>query len=113
MMTKVGPLLLVLGKVETATGEAELLTITLLVLLLLLVELIELEVVDDEEALSAGVGLGDDLNLLSRIESNSANCSMVLEDMTADLTTGCFIVWPKVLVVKVIMELVVDAEEGC
>jgi hypothetical protein len=32
-----------------------------------------------------GEGLGDDdLNLLSRMESNSANCSMVLEDI--DLT---------------------------
>ena len=37
--------------------------------------------------LAAG-GLGeDDFNLLSRIESNSANCSMVLEDM--DLTMVC------------------------
>lgn len=37
--------------------------------------------------LTAG-GLGeDDLNLLSRIESNSANCSIVLEDM--DLTIVC------------------------
>ena len=37
--------------------------------------------------LTAG-GLGeDDLNLLSRIESNSANCSMVLEDI--DLTIVC------------------------
>ena len=37
--------------------------------------------------LAAG-GLGeDDLNLLSSIESNSANCSMVLDDM--DLTIVC------------------------
>jgi hypothetical protein len=39
--------------------------------------------------LAAG-GLGeDDLNLLSSIESNSANCSMVLDDM--DLTIVCSI----------------------
>ena len=37
--------------------------------------------------MAGGLGL-EDLNLLSRIESNSANCSMVLEDI--DLT----IVWP-------------------
>ena len=37
--------------------------------------------------LAAG-GLGElDLNLLSSIESNSANCSMVLDDM--DLTIVC------------------------
>lgn len=62
MMTKVGPLL-VLG--------------------------IAVEVVADATTSgSEGVGgLGDDLNLLSRMESNSASCSMVLDDM--DLTIVC------------------------
>ena len=46
-------------------------------------------------------GLGeDDLNLLSSMESNSANCSMVLEDM--DLTIVCPIL---VVVVEPFSEL--------
>ena len=44
-----------------------------------------------EEATTSGNctagGLGDDLNLLSRMESNSANCSIVLDDI--DLTIVC------------------------
>lgn len=41
------------------------------------------DTVEAAEAIAGGLG-EEDLNLLSRIESNSANCSMVLEDI--DLT---------------------------
>ena len=82
IMTKVGPLFLVLlaneGCVEDVLTEVD--------------EDAAVVVVvpdddDDGDGAGSGVGLGEDLNLLSRIESNSANCSMVLEDI--DLTTGC------------------------
>jgi len=69
MMTKVGPLGVGLEVCMTAVAAA------------LLVE----------EATTSGNcgagGLGDDLNLLSRMESNSANCSIVLDDI--DLTIVC------------------------
>ena len=40
-------------------------------------------------------GLGDDdLNLLSSMESNSANCSMVLEDMDLTIVCPIFVVEP-------------------
>ena len=69
MMTKVGPLGVGLEVCMTAVAAA------------LLVE----------EATTSGNcgagGLGEDLNLLSRMESNSANCSIVLDDI--DLTIVC------------------------
>lgn len=68
IMTKVGPLPLF----EAKSG------------LLLLV--VEATTSGKVEELAIG-GLGLDLNLLSRMESNSANCSMVLELM--DLTMVC------------------------
>lgn len=43
----------------------------------------------DGDGAGSGVGLGEDLNLLSRIESNSANCSMVLEDIDLTATVCC------------------------
>ena len=49
-------------------------------------ELVEATTSGSSSSIEAG-GLGDDLNLLSNIESNSANCSIVLDDM--DLTMVC------------------------
>ena len=88
-MTNVGPLLLVLGNDDVV---------------LITVLLVEADVV------TSGVGLGDDLNLLSRIESNSANCSIVLEDM--DLTMGCFTVVVVLLLDDVIIEVVTTVVEA-
>ena len=92
-MTKVGPLLLVLGNDDV-------------------VVLITVLLVEAVDVTSVGVGLGDDLNLLSRIESNSANCSIVLEDM--DLTiVGCFTAVVVLLLdAEVIMEVVTTVVEA-
>ena len=91
IMTKVGPLFLVLlTAIEVCCEFEDVLTE---------VEEEDAAVVDvvvpddddegDGDDAGSGVGLGEDLNLLSKIESNSANCSMVLEDIDLTATVCC------------------------
>ena len=73
-----------------------------------------------EEATTSGNcatagGLGEDLNLLSRMESNSANCSIVLDDM--DLTMVCptdltVLSAASVLLVEAVEIIVEEGSEG-
>ena len=85
IMTKVGPLFLVLlaneGCVEDVLTEVDEDAAVVVV--------VPDDDDDDGDGAGSGVGLGEDLNLLSRIESNSANCSMVLEDIDLTATVCC------------------------
>ena len=89
IMTKVGPLFLVLLTNELPAPVEDVMTEVDEDAAVVDVVIPDDDDDGDGDGAGSGVGLGEDLNLLSRIESNSANCSMVLEDIDLSGTVCC------------------------